>query len=66
LLNVSRTTMHKWVTGRVALNGLKPESRQDPLTRRYYVSEPSIQKLLADRFDTIKGLPSQKPTAPHA
>lgn len=66
LVNVSRRTMHKWVTGQVVLNGLKPESRKDPHSRRYYVSEPSIRELLTNRFQTIKGDPSQQPTAPHA
>jgi transposase len=66
LVNVSRSTMHKWVTGKVELNGLKPESRKDPHSRRYYVSESSIQKLLADRFRALDVDPSQQLAAPYA
>ena len=54
LLNVSRTTMLKWVTGKVALNGLKPEAIREPGSRRYYVSEASLQKLAHDRFRTLE------------
>jgi NUMOD1 domain len=65
LMNVSHVTMYSWVTGKVALNGLKPEYFRDPDSRRYYVSEPSLQKLADYRISTIDVDPSQQLAAPH-
>jgi len=65
LMNVSHVTMYSWVTGKVALNGLKPECFRDPHSRRYYVSGPSLQKLADHKISTIEIDPPQELAASH-